>query len=100
MVSQASTPPATATHAVMIMAVWNAEVSACGFVYASLDRPAARGSTATAISDAVRATALLMPDATPAWLAGAAASTVAVTGATTNTSPIPNTTTAGSTVST
>ena len=59
--------------------------------------PATRGRTATAIRFATRDTALLIPDATPAWPESTAANAVAVTGATTSDSPKPNTTTAGST---
>ena len=44
--------------------------------------PASVGRAATASSAAARATALLTPEATPAWRMGAAASTVAVRGAT------------------
>ena len=55
------------------------------------------GSTATASRPATRATALLIPEATPAWFASAAASTVAVTGATTRVSPTPYTRIEGST---
>src|SRR5215213_8815601 len=50
-----------------------------------------------ASSPAVRATALLTPEATPAWLAGADISTAAVSGATVSVRPTPNTSTAGST---
>ena len=51
----------------------------------------------TASSPATRATALLTPEAIPAWLESTAASTVAVTGATTKVRPRPKTITAGST---
>src|SRR3954451_8806690 len=46
---------------------------------------------------AARATPLLMPEATPAWEAGAAPRAVAVSGATYTASPRPNTVTAGNT---
>ena len=61
-------------------------------------RPATIGRTATASRPATLDTALLIPDAIPEWRESAAASTVAVTGATTSVSPPPNTTTAGSTL--
>ena len=48
-----------------------------------------------AMSCAVRATALLTPDAAPAWRSSAEASAVAVTGATVAASPSPKTSTAG-----
>ena len=59
--------------------------------------PAIGGTTATASSPALRATALLTPDAAPACSVGAAASTVEVSGATSVVIPSPKTTTAGST---
>ena len=46
---------------------------------------------------ATRATALLIPEAIPAWRWSAAASTVAVTGVATRVSPSPKTTTPGRT---
>ena len=49
-------------------------------------------------SPAARATALLTPEASPAWAGGTAPSTVAVSGATKMASPSPSTTTAGSTL--
>src|SRR5947209_1228770 len=55
--------------------------------------PATAGSTAIASNPATRATALFTPDAMPARLAGTAANTVAVSGATTHDKPSPNTTT-------
>src|SRR5215218_2449543 len=61
--------------------------------------PATSGTAATASKPPTRATALLTPDATPECCASAAASTVAVKGATVNASPPPNTNTAGSTAS-
>src|SRR6478736_1025012 len=61
--------------------------------------PATRGSTATASSPATRATALLVADATPARWSGAAASAVAVSGATVSTRPTPTSRTPGSTSS-
>ena len=45
----------------------------------------------------MRATALLIADASPAWRSSTAASTVAVSGATVMTSPRPSTSVAGST---
>jgi hypothetical protein len=63
-------------------------------------RPAIRGNTATASRPATLETALLIPEAIPEWRASAAASTVAVTGATTTVSPRPKTITAGSTLET
>ena len=59
--------------------------------------PASAGSIATAIRLAARATSLLTAEATPAWSAGAAASAVAVSGATMIATPKPNTTAPGST---
>ena len=53
--------------------------------------PTATGSAATASSAPARATALLTPLAMPACSSGAAASTVAVSGATISASPRPNT---------
>ena len=61
------------------------------------DRPTTAGTTAIMISPAIRATALLIADATPACASSTAASTVAVSGATVNTSPTPSTTTPGNT---
>ena len=60
--------------------------------------PVSSGMAATANSPAARATALFTPDATPAWRTSAAASTVAVSGATVTARPMPNRTRAGSTV--
>ena len=57
--------------------------------------PAANGIAATAINCADRATALLTPEATPAWWSSTEASTVAVRGATVQTRPIPKTMTDG-----
>ena len=59
--------------------------------------PAAAGSTDTAIRPAARATSLLTAEAMPACSSGAAASAVAVSGATVTVRPKPNTTTAGNT---
>src|SRR3954468_4571117 len=59
--------------------------------------PAKAGNTATAINPPVRATSLLTAEATPECSAGAAASTVAVSGATITATPRPKTTIAGST---
>ena len=57
--------------------------------------PASAGSAATAMRPAARATALFTADATPTFSMGAAASTVAVSGATVSDSPKENTTMAG-----
>ena len=51
--------------------------------------------TAIARRPATRATALLMPDATPAWRVSTAPITVVVSGATVTAIPNPSTTTAG-----
>src|SRR6266511_1627358 len=59
--------------------------------------PAATGRVATASSPAARATALLTAEATPACSALAAASTVAVSGATVSDRPRANTSTPGRT---
>ena len=59
--------------------------------------PAAAGSTATAMRPAALETSLLTAEAIPAFSAGAAASTVAVSGATLMARPKPNTSTAGKT---
>ena len=59
--------------------------------------PASPGNTATANRPAVRATSLFTAEATPTWCAGAAASTVAVSGATVIDSPTAKTRTAGRT---
>lgn len=60
--------------------------------------PAAAGNVATASKPATRATALLVPDATPASESGTEASTVDVSGATVMDKPRPNTRTGGRTV--
>jgi hypothetical protein len=62
--------------------------------------PAITGRMATARSRAVRATALLMPEATPECRDSAAARTVEVSGATVVASPSPKIVTAGSVVAT
>ena len=59
--------------------------------------PASDGITAITRSDAMRDTALFTAEPTPANRSSTAASTVAVSGATVNTSPSPKTITAGST---
>src|SRR5436309_2957140 len=59
--------------------------------------PAMAGRSATASRPATRATALLIPEAIPARLAGTAPNTAVVSGATTHDSPRPNTTTGTST---
>src|SRR4051794_34758516 len=82
-------PPSTAAIAQISSAICQPAVNAAGSAYFSPVMPAAAGSTATASSDPVLATALFTPEATPACRSGAAASTVAVTGATAITRPRP-----------
>ena len=65
--------------------------------YAAPVRPATGGRIATASSPPARDTSLLTAEAMPTLLAGAAASTVAVSGATLMARPNPKTTTAGRT---
>ena len=62
--------------------------------------PDSAGNTATANSAAVRATSLFTADATPTSLGGAAAITVAVSGATVVAMPSPKTRMPGSTAET
>ena len=73
----------------MVMAVRNPSAKRAGSRASAPEMPAATGRTATASSPAVRATSLLTAEAIPAWSAGAAASTVEVSGATVRTSPNP-----------
>src|SRR6266567_2585143 len=93
----AHTAPTTARPAQISRADRQLAVSATGLAYPAPDSPTTAGSTATASRLPVRATALFTPDATPANRSGAAASTVAVTGATIADRPRPNTSTPGST---
>ena len=65
--------------------------SATGDLYAVAVMPDRAGNTATANSAAVRATSLFTADATPTSLEGAAAMTVAVSGATVVAMPSPKT---------
>lgn len=58
-------------------------MSASGSRYPFSDRPATAGNVATASSCASRVTALFTPEAMPEWRSSAAASSVAVIGATT-----------------
>ena len=60
-------------------------------------KPETTGTTASALRAAALAMALLTPDATLTWSGSAAAITVAVSGATKVTSPMPNTTAPGRT---
>jgi hypothetical protein len=55
-------------------------------------------NSAIASSEAVRATALLNPEATPEWLSATALITAVVSGATVIAMPRPSTSTAGSQV--
>ena len=81
----------------MYMASRYAGSSSAGSAYAAPSSPTTSGSTAMASRPATRATALLTPLAMPACRSGAAASTVAVNGATVNDRPRPNSDTGGST---
>src|SRR5215216_6523748 len=95
MASHDSRPPAAQRAAAMVMAVRNPAAKRAGSRASAPEMPAATGSTATASSPAVRATSLLTAEAIPACSAGAAASTVEVSGATVRTSPSPYTSDAG-----
>src|SRR2546423_1256799 len=93
MVAQAIRPPAAQTPLAISMARLNPGPSWPLVVLI----PASSGRIATARSPAMRATALLVPDASPArsWLSEAR--TAAVSGATVTDRPRPNTATAGGT---
>src|SRR5215475_2683595 len=96
-VSAARTPPATQRPAEMNEAIRNPAENVSGCRYEDPVRPAAAGSTATAIKLAALATSLLIAEAAPAFSAGAAARTVDVSGATLMARPMPKTRTAGRT---
>ena len=98
-VSQDTTPPATSSTAQISMAVPYAASNTAGSAYSSPPRPTATGSAATASSVPERATALLTPLAMPACSSGAAARTVAVSGATISDRPRPKSVAPGSTSS-
>src|SRR5215216_5455728 len=89
MVSHDSSPPAAQRAAAMVIAVWNPAAKRAGSRASAPEMPAATGRTATASSPAVRATSLLTAEAIPACSAGAAASTVEVSGATVRLRPSP-----------
>src|SRR5712691_10439303 len=72
--------------------------SSRGVTRASKVRASATLNTAIASRPATRATALLTPDATPAWRLSTAPITVVVSGATVIAIPNPSTTTAGKNV--
>ena len=91
MVSHETTPPAASSTAQIMMAMRYAASKATGSAYSAPCSPTTTGSAATASSAPARATALLTPLAMPACSSGAAASTVAVSGATISESPSPNT---------
>src|SRR5262249_26074380 len=95
--THARSPPAAASVALISMAVRNPRANAVGSRYAVPVNPARPGITAIASRPAPREMALLTPEAIPAYRVAAAASTVAVSGATVSVSPRPNTNTAGST---
>ena len=97
MVRKASRPPAALATAEMYTAVRNPDESSVGVSAAAPVSPDASGRTATAKSEAARATVLLTADAMPECSAGAALIAVAVSGATVTASPAPNTSTAGRT---
>ena len=95
MVAKASTPPAASPAAAIHIACSNPAEKSVTLEYEALVIPAATGNTATAINCAVLATSLFTAEATPACSAGAAASTVAVSGATVALRPSAKTVTAG-----
>ena len=91
MVNQETTPPITRMAAQIIIAIRKASSKVAGSAYSSPCSPTTTGSAATASREPARATALLTPLAMPACSSGAAASTVAVSGAIISESPSPNT---------
>ena len=90
-VNHDTTPPITRITAQIIIAIRKASSKVAGSAYSSPCSPTTTGRAATASREPARATALLTPLAMPACSSGAAASTVAVSGAIINESPSPNT---------
>src|SRR3954447_20577358 len=94
MVAAAMIPPITHRAAQISIATEKPGPSGCP---GPAQIPAATGNTATASNPATRARALLIPEAVPAWVSGAADRTAEVSGATVIANPSPNTITAGRT---
>src|SRR3569623_1680727 len=97
MVNHEIRPPTASRAAQISIAFEYAASKATGSAYWSPESTTATGNAATASSEPARATALLTPLAMPVRSSGAAARTVAVSGATIRASPCPNSVTGGST---
>jgi hypothetical protein len=97
MVVQASSAAAREVPAAMVIATGKPAAMRAGFSKAAPESPAARGRAATAIIWPRREKALLTADAIPECREPTLASTTAVIGVISAASPVPNTTSEGST---